>query len=245
MTDAINPADPDNHVDGLPEGQQWPAAARTTLTRTLTDQISRVGVRAGQRVLDLTGDADRRYVTGVVGPHGGLVTVHTRTGAAHYPAEPGGFDVVLAERPDRDDTLALLTALLRPGGWLILASIIDVPPVIYSAPEQAASVVETVVLAVNHLAAAPAVPRSADDTARLLIGLGMDHVCAATLTETSRGGGPGCTRYRHRAQHLREQLINAGLTTSDLDNFDSAMRDPRVVLRLNHSVAVHAQLTHA
>ncbi|MFG1872090.1 methyltransferase domain-containing protein [Micromonospora arborensis] len=231
-------------TDTSSAAQQLRTAARTTLTRLLTDQLDRVGVRPGQRVLDLTGAADREHLSRLVGPSGHVFAIDASHGAAHWSADPGGYDVVLSDRqPDQLDALAPMTASLRPGGWLILAGTVPVPPVVYTAVPGATSVIDRVIRAIHALTPAPAGPCSAEDTTGLLIALGVDHVCATTLTETSRGGGPGCTRYRHKARHLQDQLTAAGLSTAELDQFDRAMRDPSVVLNLNRCVTVHAQMS--
>ncbi|MEU8333430.1 hypothetical protein [Micromonospora sp. NPDC048839] len=226
--------------------QDWRTATRKTLTRLLTDQLDRVGVRPGQRVLDLTGAADREHLSRLVGPSGHLFAIDDFHGAAHWSADPDGYDVVLSDRqPDQLDALAPLTASLRPGGWLILAGILPAPPVIYAAGPGATSVIDRVVRAIHALTPSPAGPCSAEDTIGLLIRLGVDHVCTSTLTETSRGGGPGCTRYRHVARRVRDQLTAAGLSNAELDQFDEAFQDPSVVLTLSRCVTVHAQMSAA
>ncbi|MEU7925152.1 hypothetical protein [Micromonospora sp. NPDC049107] len=223
--------------------QQWRTAARRTLTRLLTDELGRVQVSAGQQVVDITGVADIAQLTRLVGPSG-RVDVVENPEQAHLLAGAGGYDVVLADRqPDHIDTLAPMANLLRSGGWLILAGTVVAPPVVYTSVPGGTSVIDRVIRAIHTFLSSPAAPPSVDDTIGLLIALGMDHVCTTTHTETSRGGGPGCTLYRHIAHHLNDQLTDvAGFTTAELSQFDRILEDPAVVLRLSNTVTLHAQM---
>ncbi|MGC4851878.1 hypothetical protein ACLQ24_00430 [Micromonospora sp. DT4] len=242
MTDDTTHTAPSAPADPTPESA-WRTAAVAALGRLLTDQLNRIGVTTGQRVLDLTGAADLAHLSQLVGPSGEIVTIDAANGA-HLPHELASYDVVLAHRqPDQIDALGPITTLLRPNGWLILAAITPIPPVIYTAAPGATAVIDTVVRTINALIPSPAGPAATDDTIGLLLTLGMDQACVTTYAETSRGGGPSCTLYRERARHLRDQLTaSTGLTTAQLDRFDRFMNDPDVLLRLQHSVALHARL---
>lgn len=151
---------------------------------------------------------------------------------------------MLADRlPDRADALAPMANLLRGGGWLILAGTVVAPPVVYTAAPGGTTIIDKVVRAINALTPSPAPCPSTDATIRLLVALGMDHMCATTHTETSRGGGPGCALYRHAARHLRDQLTGTvGFTNAELDQFDLLMQDPGVLLRVGSSVTLHARM---
>ncbi|MEU8216780.1 hypothetical protein AB0C47_13520 [Micromonospora taraxaci] len=246
MTDDTRPTDPAIGAD-VTGDQQWRMAARRTLTRLLADQLNRVQVSAGQQVADFTGAADIAHLTRLVGPSG-RVDVVENPGQAHLLVGAGGFDVVLADRlPDQADALAPMANLLRSGGWLILAGTVVAPPVVHTsvAGGTSTTVIERVIRAIHTFLRSPVAPPSADHTIGLLIALGMDHVCTATQTETSRGGGPGCTLYRHIAQPLRDQLIDAGFTTAELSQFDRILTDPGIVLSIRGTVALHAQKSTA
>ncbi|MEU7611065.1 hypothetical protein [Micromonospora sp. NPDC049204] len=243
MTDRTSSADQKNDTDAPTGGQQWRTAARTTLTRLLTDQLERVNVSTGNRVLDLTGAADIAHVSRLVGASGHVTAVDASTGTDSI-ADPPGYDIVLAHRqPDHLDALAPVVALLRSGGWLILAGTIVAPPVVYTAVPGGTAIINKVIRAINTLTRSPAACPSTDATVGLLVALGMDQVCATTHTETSRGGGPGCALYRHAARHLRDQLTGTvGFTNAELDQFDSLMQDPGVLLRVSSNVTVHARM---
>ncbi|MFG1648419.1 hypothetical protein ACGFIE_00710 [Micromonospora sp. NPDC049275] len=244
MTHSTSHADQNNDTDAPIGGQQWRTAAQTTLTRLLTDQLDRVNVSTGHRVLDLTGAADIAHVSRLVGPSGHLTAVDAPSGT-DLPADPRGFDIVLAHRqPDQLDAIAPMTALLRSEGWLILAGTIVAPPIVYSAVPGGTTVIDLVIRAIHALTPSPAASPSTDATIGLLVALGMDQVCATTHTETIRGGGPGCALYRHAARHLRDQLTGTvGFTKAELDQFERLMQDPGVLLRAGSNVTLHARMT--
>ncbi|MET7949085.1 hypothetical protein [Micromonospora sp. NPDC005324] len=244
MTHSTSRADQNNDTDAPTSGQQWRTAAQTTLTRLLGDQLERVNVSTGHRVLDLTGAADIAHVARLVGPSGHVTAVDASTGT-DLPADPRGYDIVLAHRqPDHLDAIAPATALLRPEGWLILAGTIVAPPIVYTAVPGGTTIIDKVIRAINALTPSPAAGPSTDATIGLLVALGMDQVCATTHTETIRGGGPGCARYRHAARHLRDQLTGTvGFTNAELDQFDRLMQDPGVLLRVGSNVTLHARMS--
>ncbi|MFD6563028.1 hypothetical protein [Micromonospora profundi] len=242
MTDGASRTAQTNGTDA-PAGGQWRTAAARSITQVLNDQLTRVKVSPGHRVLDLTGVADRKHLSRLVGPSGHI----DAPDRAQMPEDPRGYDIVLADRqPDRVDALAPMTALLRSGGWLILAGTAVTPPVVYTAVPGSTSVIDRVVRAINALTPSPAPPPSADTTIGVLIELGMDQVCVTTHTETSRGGGPECALYSHAARHLHDRLTgNAGFTTAELGQFDQLMQDPGILLRLSSTVALHARMSTA
>lgn len=243
MIHSTSRADQNINTEAPIGGQQWHAAAQATLTRLLTDQLERVNVSTGHRVLDLTGAADIAHVSRLVGASGQVTAVDASTGT-DSPADPRGYDIVLAHRqPDHLGALAPVIALLRSGGWLILAGTIVAPPVVYTAVPGGTTVIDQVIRAIHALTRSPAACPSADATIGLLVALGMDQVCATTHTETSRGGGPGCALYRHTARHLRDQLTGTvGFTSAELDQFDRLMLDPGVLLRVGSNVTLHARM---
>lgn len=232
--------DTDRTIRATDGAGAWQAAARASVGRLLTAELTRVGVASGQRVLDLTGTVDRTRLTDMLGPSGHIdSTDATKTG---LPDGPARYDFVLAGRlPHHADSLACMIALLRPGGWLILADTTPLrPPVIYTAPPAAAELITLVVHTLNTLNPHPT-PSSVEGILRLLLDLGMDHVCAGSHTETSRGGGPRCAIYRDTAQHHRDHLTTGGFSPAQLDRFHHLMTDPAVVLRTHHSTMIHAR----
>ncbi|MFI9642430.1 class I SAM-dependent methyltransferase [Micromonospora sp. NPDC051925] len=228
--------------------------------------LARIGVKPGMRALELGAGAGSitRHLATLVGPDGNVTAVDIDTQLLHptnvvdvyqrdlrtepIPTTGGGYDIITARcllehLPNRTDLLQQLTDLLCPGGWLLLGEIVYSRIVVHRAPtEPDTTLITRVVHTILDTLAHHGVDLHwGDTTPALLLAAGMNHVQAHSHTDTWTGGGPGCALYANNAHQLHDQLIDTGLTTTDLARFTELMADPYVVVSSYQFATTHAQ----
>ncbi|RQX05468.1 methyltransferase domain-containing protein [Micromonospora inaquosa] len=232
-----------------------------------TREFARIGVRTGQRALDVGAGAGSltRYLAGLVGSSGRVVALDDDaklldpTAIVHVyerdlrhglqlPTEAAPFDLInarcaLAPLANRTDLLDEMISLMKPGGWLVLGDIVYAQMWVHRAPSpEDAELLATVVHRVLDVVASQGVDLHwGDRAASLLLHAGMNHVHARTTARTWTGGGPGCQLYADHVHHLADQLLGDGATEEDLNRFAELMADPMVVLRSYQFTSTIAQ----
>lgn len=246
-------------------GQLHPARLRELLDPIIRQELDRLDIQSGQRVLEIgagTGEVTA-YLARLVGPRGrvsavdkdtsylnptGVIDVYQRDlDGGDLPGEPASVDVVVARwlhgaLPHPAEALEQMIALLRPGGWLVLADVTDTPPRVFRATGDETRLIHTVMRRVyRSIAGLDGAGTWTVDIPALLVGKGMAQVCALTSTETWTGGGPGCGLLRDVVDHLRPVLSTPEIGDADLDRFVTLMADPNVLLSSYERRAVHAR----
>ncbi|MGW5557056.1 class I SAM-dependent methyltransferase [Micromonospora sp. NPDC003944] len=246
-------------------GQLRPAPLRELLDPIIRQQLNRLDIQPGQRVLEIGagGGEVTADLARLVGPRGrvtavdkdttylnptGVIDVYQRDlNGDDLPGEPDSFDVVVArwlhgELPHPAEALEQMIARLRPGGWLVLADVTDTPPRVFWATDGDVCLIHTVMRRVYHtIAGLDGAGTWTADTPALLVVKGMPQVCTHASTETWTGGGPGCQLLANVVDDLRPVLTTPEVTDADLDRFVTLMADPNVLLGSYEGRAIHAR----
>lgn len=220
-----------------------------------TIDLAHVDVTAGQRAMDIgAGAGSIAYrLCDLVGPTGAVTAVDIDTSLLRpagvldvrqvdlrtqsLPAKPGTVDLVTARcvlehLPNRHALLNEMITVLRPGGHLVLGSIVYAPVVAYAPLSSDRELVIRVVHAILDALANHGVDLHwGDKTPAVLLGNGFEQVRARWVAETWTGGSAGCQLYRDEAHRLRHKLLREGLSHTDLDRFVELMADPTVRVR--------------
>ncbi|OZV72315.1 hypothetical protein CA850_32460 [Micromonospora echinospora] len=220
-----------------------------------TIDLAQVDVTAGQRAMDIgAGAGSVAYrLCDLVGPTGAVTAVDIDTSLLRpagvlgvrqvdlrtqsLPADPGTMDVVTARcvlehLPNRHALLNEMITVLRPGGHLVLGSIVYAPVVAHAPHSGDRELIVRVVHAILDTLANHGVDLHwGDQTAAVLLGNGFEHVRTRWVAETWTGGSAGCHLYSDEAHHLHHKLLREGLSHSDLDRFFDLMADPTVQIR--------------
>jgi SAM-dependent methyltransferase len=170
--------------------------------------------RVGTEGRVLATDIDTRWLSGSPG----VEVLHHDVAAE--PAPDGPFDLVharllLVHVPDRDTALARMAAALRPGGWLVV--------------EEADPALQPLVCLEDAGPAEELANRLKSGFRRLLADRDADLTYGRTLPRRLREAGlvdvaadayfpiagPACDELeRATVEHIRDQLVDAGLATS-------------------------------
>ncbi|MFI0797212.1 class I SAM-dependent methyltransferase [Micromonospora rubida] len=252
---------------GTPVNPQWLRRLRDSFTPLTIRELATVGVRPGQRTLDASAGtgAVTSHLADLVGPDGSVMAVDTDTSQLHLtpvidvhqrdlnvdplPGDPGTFDVITArcllEHLPNQDIFHQMTALLKPGGWLLLGEVTYLRTMVYEAPSQADFELITTVMdtLVDTITGEGKYLHWINYAPAELLTLGMRHVCTSQHTETWTGGGRGCALAADTAHHLPGPLLAAGITPAELDRFAELMANPAVLMRSIQFGGIHAQKT--
>jgi SAM-dependent methyltransferase len=250
--------DGDRRAELRARQHHWLSAAYDPLT---TKRLAATGVGPGWHCLDVGagGGSVARWLAARVAPSGSVVATDLEPG--HIAAAPGlvarrhdvvldplperAFDLVhtrlmLRHLPRREAVLGKVAAALRPGGWLQIDEFDTTYGPCLLAPDPVAR---------RHYeefrAAVATVMRSA----------GVANDCGAGIAEAMRAAGltgvdvhaeltvwdassPGLRLLLHTAGHLRDRLVEAGLSDEHLARVREVMTDPgfRAVSPVMYSV---------
>ncbi|WP_170215121.1 class I SAM-dependent methyltransferase [Micromonospora aurantiaca] len=244
------------------------APLRELLDPTITQQIHRLDLNPGSRVLEIgagTGHVTA-YLARAVGPLGRVVAVDDDTthlnptavvdvyqrdvaaDPAELPGEPASFDLGVARWPhhrlaDPAGLIDQMLTRLRPGGWLVLADVTDTEPCVYCVAESGdEDLINAVVRRLYYTTLdAGSTGRWPADVEGLLHDRGIDAVCLTAASETWTGGGPGCGVLAGIAAHAQPTLHALGIDAEGMDRFQTLMGDPRVALRSVERRGLHAR----
>jgi SAM-dependent methyltransferase len=229
----------------LLDNQQAQAGQRFDALSELFDPSTRrhlaaVGLAPGWHVWEVGagGPAVASWLAGQVGPDGRVLATDIDTGrldgtagfevlrhdVGAEPPPAGPFDLVharlvLVHVPQRDQALAAMASVLRPGGWLVV--------------EDADPALQPLVCLDEHGPAEQLANRLKTDFRRLLAQRGVDLAYGRTLPRRLRAAGlvdvaadayfpitgPACRELeRATVGQIRDQLVAAGLATrSEID----------------------------
>ncbi|MFV2102164.1 class I SAM-dependent methyltransferase [Micromonospora sp. LOL_024] len=230
------------------------------LNPSIRTVLGRLDIRTNQRVLEIgagAGEITARLAE-LVGRYGSVTAVDADisrlTGTAVVdvqrrdpnrdllPGQADRYDHIVARWPhgilrDPADVIEQMIVRLRPGGWLVLADITPTPPRILRAPDEAGTLIHTVMQQVHHALTGPhgATWTAAPETQ--LISHGLAEHCIHLGTETWTGGRPGCRLLADIVTHLRPSL---DITDADADRFAHLMTDPAVLVGSYESRVIHA-----
>ncbi|MEW2385591.1 methyltransferase domain-containing protein [Micromonospora sp. NPDC047707] len=245
--------------------QLHPVRLGELLDPVIRRELDRIEILPGHHVLDIGAGTGQitTHLARLVGPHGtvsavdadtrhldptGIIDVYQRhLDGDVLPGAADTQDIIVARwlrpLPHPAEVLEQMVARLRPGGWLVLADILDTPPrLIQPTNPDDARLIHTVLRRIYRTIADPHSSGTwSTDPETLLHHAGMAQVCVHTSTETWTGGGPGCRILADTTDHLRPLLTGPDLTDTDLDRFSSLITDPSSVLGSYHRRAVHAR----
>jgi SAM-dependent methyltransferase len=234
-----------------------PSAVEQYLDPLTIYALEASGVPPGVRCLELGpgGGSIARWLAGQVGPAGQVIAVDRHPGQPHPtpnlqchqrdlryglpPEVTGPFDLiharlVLAHLPNRHRLLRQLVEALTPGGWIVLGEFSSHPPVVYTAGRRHDAALFTRVLDVftNVLIRQHGLDtRWAHQLYPALAQAGLREVSLVEHAQSWTGGHPGCRVHTTNLDRLHDQLIAAGLTQAELDQFHQLMDDPRFTAR--------------
>ncbi|MET7397368.1 methyltransferase domain-containing protein [Dactylosporangium sp. NPDC005572] len=214
-----------------------------------TEVLDRLGVRPGWRALEIGPGAGTivAQLARRVGPTGKVVTVdldprHVRpapgveivTGDIRtVELEPGSFDLiharlVLMHLPDREELLARLVGLLKPGGVIVVSDwdctwrdmLIDAPPAVREAFTRFQTVLTDI--AEEH----GVDPSWAREAPAAMQRAGLVDVAATAYTPLCRGGEPGLLLHASNSRQREAALLAGGMTAQALETLRVGMTDP-------------------
>ncbi len=245
--------------------QLHPARLGEMLDPLIRRELDRIEIMPGNHVLDIGAGTGQitAYLAQLVGPLGTVSAVDADTRYLNptnvidvyqrhldgdlLPGAANTQDIIVARwlrpLPHPAEVLEQMVARLRPGGWLVLADILDTPPrIIQPTQPDDAHLIHTVLRHVYRtITDSHGGGTWSADPETLLHHAGMTQVCVHTSTETWTGDGPGCRILADVADQLRPALREIGATDSDLDRFSSLMTDAATVLGSYHRRAIHAR----
>jgi ubiquinone/menaquinone biosynthesis C-methylase UbiE len=194
------------------------------------------------------GGSVARYVARAVGPQGRvvatdidpshLVSEGNLTAQQHDvctdPPIGGPFDViharlVLLHLPERQRILRELTKALAPGGWLLIEEFDCTAPLrVLTAPTDASAklfqqVTETMLGMLQERGADMGWAQNVHTEMALA---GLTEVDTITYSESWAGGSAGLSLHEVNSRQLEAQLIGAGLSAGQLEDFRELTRDP-------------------
>jgi len=223
---------------------------QTLLDRHTTACLEAVGVKPGQRCLDVGtgGGSITRWLADRTGPSGTVVAVelepvyldsqpgveirHHDINDGVPPGEP--FDVihvrlVLMHLKRRVEILGALVDALAPGGWLVVGEYSGPPQHVLSAPTAADTELFYRVQDIGHNVVARGGGVSyewAHEVDEHMGDAGLVNVDVLAVSHTTRGGATGCLLSRNYILQLETPLLAAGLTKEDLQRYNELMLNP-------------------
>lgn len=171
-------------------------------------------------------DLDTRFVEGMEAPNVEVRTLDITVD----PVAGGPFDLVharavLEHLPARDDVLAMLAGLLRPGGWIVVEDVDFLLPV-YGDPDHVAAPTPDAARRLaamwrantSFMTARGVDPEYGRRLPMSLDALGLADVQASAAAHVLTPTSPSLPAARWSIQHLRAPLVGQGLLTdADVD----------------------------
>lgn len=220
------------------------------LDEITTTRLASTGIGPGWRCLEVGagGGSVAVWLAGRVAPTGRVLAtdinpVHIpatdgldvlRHDIVHDPLPEASFDLiharlVLLHLPERRSVLGRLANALRPGGWLQLDEFdIGYGPSLLMPGGRAAEIYG------KFLAAKARMFRSAgaDGTwgrkvPRAMNDVGLVDITPTIEVQTWRAGSPGTSLLIHHTFHLRDRLVEAGMTDEELQEVRAVMAHPQ------------------
>jgi SAM-dependent methyltransferase len=236
------------------------AAERLDLLSAVLDgftvsRLSGLGDLTGRRCLELgAGNGSiAGWLTDRAGPAGDVLatdlnTRHIRPDRGYAvvrhdlttdPLPEGPWDViharlVLGHLPGRQDILRRLAAALAPGGALAVEEWEDSHAgLVLVAPEpEAAALLPAYLTAVEQLLTARGLDHGwAWQVHAAMASAGLVDVDTAVHARSWPGGSAGALHHAANIRLLRPQLLEAGMTSQQLDRLSGFLHDPRMVVR--------------
>jgi SAM-dependent methyltransferase len=223
----------------------------TMLDIPTTECLGAIGVRPGQRCLDLGagGGSITRWLAEKTCPAGTVVSVdldidhlvrqpgveiHRHDINDGLPAE-GPYDVIharllLMHLSRREEILKILADALAPGGWLVVGEFSARRRHVLASPGRADAELFDRVQDIGHNIVAHGAGISmewAHEIDGLMAAAGLVGIHGQEFSQTTSGGTPGCLLHRNYIQQLETPLLNAGITPDELTRYGELMLDPR------------------
>jgi SAM-dependent methyltransferase len=213
------------------------------------EALTGTGVAAGWCCLDVGagGGSIARWLARRVAPGGRVVAtdinpVHLRPGpglavlrhdVVRDPLPEAAFDLihsrlVLTHLPERRTVLDRLVHALRPGGWLVLVDF-DIgygPPLLVPDPRSAALYQAFLDAKTRLLADAGADGTFGRHAATVLREAGLVDIEPVPHIQRLDAAAPGTHLLVHHTRHLRDRLVAAGMTDTQLAEVRALLRDP-------------------
>lgn len=214
-----------------------------------TDRLTQTGVTDGWQCLEVGagGGSVAVWLAGRVAPSGSVVATDikpehiTRTGGTQVvkhdivrDALPeAAFDLVharlvLLHLPERREVLGKLVRALRPGGWLQLDEFdITYGPALLMPTTRAQQLYERFLAAKARLFELAGADGAWGQRApQAMRDAGLVGIDVAVVVQTWRAGSPGVGLLTHHTFHLRDRLVAAGMSDSELEEIRRLLSDP-------------------
>jgi len=220
------------------------------LDRHSAQVLSRTGIRAGWRCLDIGAGAGTTttWLAGLVAPTGRVTALDIEP---RYIPAGDGIDVqqgdvrttqlpdacydlihlrlVLMHLPQRERVLRRLVQALKPGGWLIVSDWdcrwTDL--LVHAADPAAQSAFTAFQVTITGLAAANGADLGWASRAPLAMrDAGLTELTAVAYNEMWAGGTAGCLLHASNSRQMQPQLLRRGITEAQLDVLRHSMQQP-------------------
>jgi protein-L-isoaspartate O-methyltransferase len=240
--------------NSAPEAVDQLTALQTYLDPITTSILDQIPIRRGGRCLELGAGRGSitRWLAHRVGPTGHVTAVDLDT--RHLRSMPnvdirrhdirtglpdgGPYDLiharlVLIHLPQRRRMLRTLIESLAPGGWLVIGEFTGQPLHLITTPSTSDGAIFTHVI---HTLTRVLRQHGVDlDWAHQihpdLTAAGLTHVHTVEHAESWTGGGNGCRLHHANSVQMHDQLLDAGITETELVRFRHLLRDPRFAAR--------------
>jgi ubiquinone/menaquinone biosynthesis C-methylase UbiE len=236
--------------NGAPEADAQLDTLEAFLDPITADRLADPVLAAGATCWELGagGGSVARLMARAVGPQGRVVATDidpshvapqdnlavARHDVRRDPPVGGPFDViharlVLLHLPERQRILRELTRSLAPGGWLLIEEFdCTVPLRVLTAPTDAAAklfqqVTETMLGMMQERGADMGWAQNVHT--EMALG-GLTEVDTITYSESWSGGSPGVSLHEVNSRQLEAELVGAGLSRGQLEDFRELTHDP-------------------
>jgi SAM-dependent methyltransferase len=166
-----------------------------------------------------------------IAPAPGLTA--TRHDVVRDPLPEGEFDLVharlvLRHLPERDEVLARLVRALRPGGWLQVDEFDNTyAPVLLAPDAESARLYEKFLAAKDQVFADAGVDGAwGRRAAAAMAAAGLVDVDPVPVAQPWRPDSPAVRLLGHLTHHLRDRLVTAGLTDTELRRVRELLAHP-------------------